>query len=83
RLRSMLNQIEGIEACDTLTNFFLCTIHPSTAAQLKAYLAHEHGILIRDASNFVGLTSHHFRIATQSPAENDALVCAIKQFMKQ
>lgn len=83
RLRSMLSQIEGIEACATLTNFFLCTIHPSTAAQLKAYLAHEHGILIRDASNFVGLTSHHFRIATQSPAENDALVCAIKQFMKQ
>ena len=80
RLRAMLNEVEGIEAQDTLTNFFLCTIRQTTAAQLKEYLAHEHGILIRDASNFTGLTPHHFRIATQSPAENDALVAAIMNY---
>ena len=78
RLRSMLNGIDGIETLDTQTNFFLCTIRQATAAQLKEYLAREHGILIRDASNFTGLTPHHFRIATQSPAENDALVAAIR-----
>ena len=77
RLRSMLNEIDGIEAFGTQTNFFLCTIKQATAAQLKEYLAREHGILIRDASNFTGLTPHHFRIATQSPAENDALVAAL------
>ena len=81
RLRAMLNKVEGIEAQDTLTNFFLCTIRQTTAAQLKEYLAHEHGILIRDASNFTGLTPHHFRIATQSPAENDALVAAIMNYV--
>ena len=79
RLRTMLNGIEGIETLDTQTNFFLCTIASATAAQLKEYLAREHGILIRDASNFTGLTPHHFRIATQSPAENNALVAAIAQ----
>ena len=79
RLRAMLNGIEGIEAQETQTNFFLCTIRQATAAELKEYLAHEHGILIRDASNFTGLTPHHFRIATQSPAENDALAAAIAQ----
>lgn len=83
RLRSMLNEIEGIEANETMTNFFLCTIALATAAELKEYLAHEHGILIRDASNFTGLTPHHFRIAAQSPVENDALVEAIKQFTLQ
>lgn len=82
RLRAMLNGIEGIEAQPTQTNFFLCTIRQATAAQLKEYLAHEHGILIRDASNFTGLTPHHFRIATQSPAENDALATTIKQFQE-
>ena len=82
RLRAMLNDIEGIEAQPTQTNFFLCTIRQATAAELKEYLAREHGILIRDASNFTGLTPHHFRIATQSPAENDALVTTIKQFQK-
>ena len=83
RLRAMLNEIDGIEVQQTQTNFFLCTIRQSTAAQLKEYLAHEHGILIRDASNFTGLTPHHFRIATQSPAENDALVTAIRLFLKK
>ena len=80
RLRAMLNGLDGIETLDTQTNFFLCTIRQSTAADLKKYLAQEHGILIRDASNFTGLTPHHFRIATQSPAENDALVDAIKNY---
>ena len=82
RLRSMLNEIEGIEAQKTQTNFFLCTIRQATAPELKEFLAREHGILIRDASNFTCLTSHHFRIATQSPSENDALVTTIKQFQK-
>ena len=77
RLRVMLNRIDGIETQPTQTNFFLCIITSATAAELKEYLAHEHGILIRDASNFTGLTPHHFRIATQSPAENDALAAAI------
>ena len=80
RLRTMLNGIEGIETLDTQTNFFLCTIASATAAQLKEYLAREHGILIRDASNFTGLTPHHFRIATQSPAENNTLATAIMNY---
>ena len=83
RLRSMLNEIEGIEAYATMTNFFLCSIAQTTAAELKEYLAHMHGILLRDASNFTGLTQHHFRIAAQSPEANDALVEAIKQFTSQ
>ena len=83
RLRAMLNEIEGIEAQHSQTNFFLCTIAQITAAELKEYLAHEHGILIRDASNFMGLTPHHLRIATQSPAENDALVTAIRLFLNK
>jgi len=82
RLRTMLNEIEGIDVQQTKTNFFLCTIRQATAAELKEYLAREHGILIRDASNFTGLTPYHFRIATQSPAENDALAMTIKLFQQ-
>ena len=82
RLRAMMNDIDGIDAYGTSTNFFLCTIRQTTAAQLKEYLAQEHGILIRDASNFTGLMPHYFRIATQSPAENDALVAAIKELIE-
>ncbi len=81
RLRHRLNGIGGITAFDTQTNFFLCTIHPHTAAELKDTLARHHGILIRDASNFQGLTPGHFRVAAQSPEENDALVEAIEQYL--
>ena len=80
RLRRALDRIDRIDTMETMTNFFLCTIREATASELKEYLAREHGILIRDASNFTGLTPHHFRIATQSPAENDALIAAIKGF---
>ena len=81
RLRTRLNQIPGITALPTHTNFMLCTIQNHTAKALKDYLAHKEGILIRDASNFRGLTPHHFRVAAQSPTENDALVNAINQFI--
>ena len=40
-------------------------------------------LLIRDASNFEGLDAGHFRIATQTPEENDALVAAIRQYLEE
>lgn len=83
RLRAALHGIDGIETHDTSTNFFLCSAATITAAQLKESLASEHGILIRDAYNFVGLTPHHFRIATQSHTENEALVHAITHILNR
>ncbi|MBQ9645415.1 MAG: pyridoxal phosphate-dependent class II aminotransferase [Prevotella sp.] len=81
RLHAMLSAIPGLSLLPTHTNFMLCHIKGHTAAELKDYLARRHGILIRDASNFVGLTPHHFRVAAQSPAENDALVAAIGEYL--
>jgi threonine-phosphate decarboxylase len=49
---------------------------------LKKYLVRHHGMLIRDASNFHGLTPQHFRVAAQTPVENDALVAAIRNFIE-
>ena len=80
-LHSLLVQIEGIDVIPSKTHFMLCTVHPQDASTLKDYLIREHHILIRDASNFRGLTPHHFRISTQSVQENHALVKAIKEFL--
>lgn len=82
RLQQHLEQIWGVVVKPTQTNFMLCQLKQGTAHDLKDYLAREHGMLIRDCSNFDGLTPQHFRIAAQTPAENDALVEAIRQFMK-
>ena len=78
RLRDNLRSIPGIEVEDSDTHFMLCRIVGSQAAALKEHLASEHGILIRDASNFYGLDESCFRIAARTAEENDALVRAIR-----
>jgi threonine-phosphate decarboxylase len=80
-LANKLRNIFGIHVYPTDTNFMLCSIQQSSAAELKDYLVKKHGMLIRDCSNFEGLKDCHFRIATQTPAENDELVEAIKTFV--
>ena len=82
RLRDALNALDGIAAEPTQTHFFLCHLAEGTAADLKQWLAGRHGLLIRDAANFEGLDAGHFRIATQTPAANDALVAAIRQYLE-
>ena len=81
RLRDRLQQTAGIITQETHTNFFLCQLETGRAALLKDFLARGHHLLIRDASNFRGLTERHFRVAAQTPPENDALVAAIQEFV--
>ena len=83
RLAQCLGQLPGVEVMPSHTNFMLCRLAHHLASDLKDYLAREHHILIRDASNFRGLTPHHFRVAAQMPAENDALVAAIREFKEK
>lgn len=72
----------GIVVRETDCNFLLCRLPYGTAAELKEWLVKTHGILIRDASNFRGLTKHHFRVAAQRKDENDLLVTAIAEWLK-
>jgi len=83
RLRSELRKIKGIRVFETKTNYMLCELSDGSAETLKKYLAHEHGMLIRDCYNFYGLSKGHFRISAQQPEENDALVAAIRQFVEE
>ena len=81
RLSAAIQAIGGLEVWATQTHFMLVQLRIGKASALKDYLAGEHGILIRDASNFTGLNEQFFRIATQTPEENDRLVAAIAKFM--
>jgi threonine-phosphate decarboxylase len=80
RLKHELQQIEGLMVMDTHTHFMLVNIDWVTSVELKNWLLKHYGILIRDASNFHGLDDHCFRVAAQTPEENDALIAAIKSF---
>ena len=68
---------------DTATNFMLVNIEQCTARELKRWLVDNYGILIRDASNFHGLDDHCFRVSAQTPEEDDTLVTAIADYLKQ
>lgn len=80
RTASSLREM-GITVADSNTHILLCTLPKGTAADLKDYLALNHGILIRDASNFKGLTPRHFRIAVQGEEEDNILINAIRQYV--
>ncbi len=81
RLAERLVQLP-IDVMPTDCNFMLCRLHDGTAAQLKSWLVEHHGILIRDASNFVGLTAGHFRIAAQTPEINNRLINALEEWIR-
>ncbi|MEL7004400.1 MAG: threonine-phosphate decarboxylase [Bacteroidota bacterium] len=62
------------------TSYFLAELKKGTASELKEYLATQHGILIRDATNFKCLEGEYIRLATQSPAANDSLIKALRHW---
>ena len=83
RLRTLLMQTGVAEVWDTKTHFMLARLRLGRASALKEYLLKEHGMLIRDASNFSGLDERYFRIAAQGPEDNDRLAAAIAQWAEE
>ena len=76
-----LTEMGGMEVWPSKTNFLLVQLRNGKASALKDYLAREHQILIRDCSNFEGLDERFFRIAVQSPEENELLLSAIEEWI--
>lgn len=83
RLKAGLEAIEGLMVMDTQTHYMLVNIDWANVLELKSWLVEHYGILIRDASNFHGLDDHCFRVAAQTPEENDALLNAIKAYQQE
>lgn len=81
RVQTELMKVEGLTVLSSPMHFFLCRLELGRAADLKEYLVNNFGVLIRDASNFRGLDQRYFRIAVQSPKENDLLTSAIEKWI--
>jgi threonine-phosphate decarboxylase len=62
------------------THFFIAESPIFSAAELKLYLLNNHGLLIRDAGNFRGLSKRHFRVATLTPAKNALLINVLAEW---
>ena len=79
-LAEQLAQNPGLAILPSHTHYFLAATRRGTAAELKRWLLDRHGLLIRDASNFRGLTPGHFRLGTRRPADNQLLVTALTEW---
>ncbi|UOG73307.1 aminotransferase class I/II-fold pyridoxal phosphate-dependent enzyme [Hymenobacter tibetensis] len=79
-LVAQLRLNSGIEVLPSHTHFFLAATKRGTAADLKHWLLSQHGLLVRDAANFRGLTPQHFRVGARSATDNNLLVTALQKW---
>ncbi len=82
-LQHCLARIPELEVTPSPCNYFLVRLKKGTAAELKTRLIEQHGILIRDASNFRGLTPAHFRLAVQEADKNRMLVNVLREITSE
>ena len=82
RLHENLSAVRGLMVMDSSTHFMLVNIDHGNTPDLKRWLIENHGILIRDASNFRGLDNHCFRVTARTPEEDDQLVKAVEEYLK-
>jgi threonine-phosphate decarboxylase len=70
----------GLEVLPSQVNYLLCRLAPGgpTAAQVAESCAPE-GVLLRDASSFVGCNEYHLRVAVTHPEGQKRLMAALKK----
>ena len=81
KLQQSVGQLESFRVTASDAPFFLVEMQSGTAVELKEFLIQEHGILIRDASNFRELNERHFRICTRNEPDNQLLLNGLKSYM--
>ena len=77
-----LSRIKGIRPFQPSVNFILVRIDNAeiTSSQIQDFLIKDK-IIIRDCSNFVGLSEKYFRVAVKTRQENQKLLRALKLVM--
>lgn len=83
--RSFFDRLSGfrqLKVYPSSANFLLAEITDGMpATELRDRLMHQR-ILIRDCSNFMGLSPRFFRVAVRTTEENDRLMTALKRILK-
>jgi threonine-phosphate decarboxylase len=77
-----LSEFKQLKVYPSSANFLLAEItYGMSAMDLRDRLMHQR-LLIRDCSNFMGLTPRFFRIAVRTTEENEKLLRALKRILK-
>ena len=77
-----LTDIKGIRPLQPSVNFILVRIHNAeiTSSGIQDLLINDN-IIIRDCSNFIGLSDKYFRVAVRTRKENQKLLSALRMVM--
>ena len=76
-----LRKISRLKVYDTDTNFVLIKLDDDEANSLKLELFEKYNILIRDASNFIGLDKSYIRVAIKSHHDNKVLIESLRKIL--
>jgi threonine-phosphate decarboxylase len=76
-----LRNIKNIVVYDSDTNFLLIRLKTKRANEMKVELLIKGNILVRDASNFIGLDDSYIRVAIKSHEENKILIKNMKDLL--
>lgn len=76
-----INKIDGIKAFNSDVNFILVRFENRNVLDVKENLLKRAGLLIRDASNFIGLDSSFARVAIKNHEQNTVLVDALRSVL--
>ena len=76
-----LRKIPRLKVYDTDTNFVLIKLEDGEANSLKLELFERYNILIRDASNFIGLDKSYVRVAIKSHDDNKILIESLRKVL--
>ena len=76
-----INKIDGIKAFNSDANFILVRFENKNVLDVKENLLKRAGLLIRDASNFIGLDSSFARVAIKNHEQNIVLVDALRSVL--
>ena len=76
-----LRKISRLKVYDTYTNFVLIKLDDDEANSLKLELFEKYNILIRDASNFIGLDKSYIRVAIKSHNDNKVLIESLRKIL--
>ncbi len=80
RFQHNIDQLDGFKVTKSSCNYFLVEMENEKASELKDYLLRKCGLLIRDASNFRGLSNKCFRVASQGYEKDLYLIQCLKKW---
>lgn len=82
-LLSELDEIEEIKVFPSTVNYLLCKIRSGKTAKMLSQFLIMYNILIRNCSNYRGLSGSFFRIAVKGHKENELLAQGLKRFFSK